>query len=280
MAIFYNQATLSYNGFVTNSNITSGEITDSLSFTKEVISADYDVQDTVAYVVRIANGSNTALNSVTLTDDLGAFTFGTGLLVPLEYVEGSLRLYIDGTLATQQPNVEAGPPLVISNFTIPQGSNALIIYEARANEFAPLESGSEITNTATLGSGETDSATVPVRVEPKLSITKVMSPDSVSDNDTVSYTFILQNTGNAATVATDDLIINDTFDPILSDITVTYNDTAWTEGTNYTYNEATGEFVTLPGQITVPAATFTRDAVTGAVTVTPGVSVIEVTGTI
>ena len=280
MAIFYNQATLSYNGFVTNSNITSGEITDSLTFTKETISVDYDVQDAVAYVVRIANSGNAAMTDVTLTDDLGAFTVGTNQLVPLEYVAGSLRLYIDGTLATQQPNVEAGPPLVISNFTIPQSSNALIIYEARANEFAPLDVGSEITNTAILNSDETAEATVPVREEPKLSITKVMSPDSVSDNDTLTYTFIIQNTGNTAAVATDDVIVSDSFNPILSNITVTFNGTEWTEGANYTYNEATGEFATLPGQITVPAATFTRDVVTGAVTVTPGVSVIEITGTV
>ena len=279
MAIFYNQATLSYNGYVTNSNLTSGEIVDSLSFTKEAISLNYDVQDAVAYVIRIANGSNTALTGVTVTDDLGEYTLGTNQIFPLEYVAGSLQLFIDGTAAAA-PTVTAGPPLVISNFTVPAGSNALIIYEARANEFAPLAEGSSITNTATLGSGETDSATVPVRVEPNLSITKVMSPDTVSDNDTVSYTFILQNTGNEATNATDDLIVSDTFDPILSAITVSFNGTAWAEGTNYTYDEATGAFTTLAGQITVPAATFTQNTETGAVTVNPVVSIIEITGTI
>ncbi|MBE6902169.1 MAG: hypothetical protein E7478_06815, partial [Ruminococcaceae bacterium] len=45
------------------------------------------------------------------------------------------------------------------------------------------------------------------------------------------------------------------------------------------YNETTGEFATLAGQITVPAATYTQDE-TGAWVITPGVSVLRVVGTV
>ena len=41
MAIFFNQATLSYNGNVTNSNVTSGEILETITFNKESISTNY-----------------------------------------------------------------------------------------------------------------------------------------------------------------------------------------------------------------------------------------------
>lgn len=41
MAIFYNQATLSYNGNVVNSNITVGELLEVLSITKTAVSANY-----------------------------------------------------------------------------------------------------------------------------------------------------------------------------------------------------------------------------------------------
>ena len=41
-----------------------------------------------------------------------------------------------------------------------------------------------------------------------------------------------------------------------------------------------GTFTTLPGQITVPAATYTQDPDTGVYTIQPGVSVITVTGTV
>ena len=50
--------------------------------------------------------------------------------------------------------------------------------------------------------------------------------------------------------------------------------------TGYTYNTATGEFATVPGQITVPTATFSSDDETGVWTATPGVAVLKVTGTI
>ncbi|MEI3048770.1 MAG: hypothetical protein V8T65_12065 [Roseburia inulinivorans] len=51
--------------------------------------------------------------------------------------------------------------------------------------------------------------------------------------------------------------IIDTFDPILSNIAVSYNGTALAAGTDYTYNEATGLFATTAGRITVPAAAYT-----------------------
>ena len=100
------------------------------------------------------------------------------------------------------------------------------------------------------------------------------------DNDRVTYTFVIQNSGNQAVVATDNATITDTFDPILTDLTVTFNGAPWTEGTQYTYNVATGLFTTNPGQITVPAATYTQDPVTGIYTMTPGIATLVVTGTI
>ena len=48
----------------------------------------------------------------------------------------------------------------------------------------------------------------------------------------------------------------------------------------YNYNEATGQFNTVPGQITVPAATYTQDPVTGVWSVMPGTVVLTVTGTV
>ena len=46
------------------------------------------------------------------------------------------------------------------------------------------------------------------------------------------------------------------------------------------YDEATGEFATVAGVITVPAATFTQDETTGVWAVDPGVAVVTVTGTV
>ena len=107
-----------------------------------------------------------------------------------------------------------------------------------------------------------------------------MEPSVVTDNGTITYTFIIQNTGSSEAVATDNVSVSDVFDPILSDITVTLNGVPLAEGSGYTYDEATGNFVTVPSVITVPAATFEQDPTGGAWIVTPGVSVLTVVGTI
>lgn len=183
------------------------------------------------------------------------------------------------------PTISAGPPLVISGLSIPAGGNALIVYQARPNEFAPAGTNSLITNTATI-TGATISTpviasnTINAQNIAELTISKSISPSTVTENGQLTYTFVISNTGNTPAVATDNVTVTDTFNPILSDITVTFNSAIWTEGTNYTYNEATGEFVTIPGQITVPAATYIQDPETGLITVTPGTATLTVTGTV
>ena len=47
-----------------------------------------------------------------------------------------------------------------------------------------------------------------------------------------------------------------------------------------TYDQTTGLFTTKAGEITVPAATFTQNADTGAWSVIPGTSTLVITGTV
>lgn len=285
MATFYNQATLSFGGRVTSSNITEGEIVSGLTLTKTAITENYGPGDGIVYAITLTNAGTTDVTGISVTDDLGAYTLpgGTTSLVPLTYVDGSLLYYQNGTPAAT-PDVTAGPPLVIGEITVPAGGNVLLIYEARANDLAPLSAGSSIFNTATIGGTDCeasgDTAEVPTREEPILSIAKAICPATVSCGQEITYTFIIQNTGNTPVATTDNLTVSDTFTPALSDIEVTLNGTALTEGVGYTYNEETGNFATIEGAIPVPAATFNRDVESGVVTTTPGVAIITVTGTI
>ena len=107
-----------------------------------------------------------------------------------------------------------------------------------------------------------------------------MNPGVVAENGQLTYTFLIENYGNTEASAADNVVITDTFNPILTGISVSYNGMAWAEPANYTYNETNGSFATVAGQITVPAATFTQDAVTGIITTTPGTATVTVTGTI
>lgn len=284
MAIFSNQATLTYNGTTTNSNIAYGEILEVLSATKTALEDSYTPDGTVTYVVTLRNTGTAALTGLTVTDDLGGYPFNGTTVYPLTYVAGSAAVFTDG-VPQPAPAVTAGPPLVITGITVNPGGSTIVIYQARVNGFADPAVGSTIVNTVTVtGSGVsapiTATETVESAAEPRLTITKSISPTQVVDNDRVTYTFIIQNFGNEAVVATDNAAITDEFDPILTALTVTFEGTVWTQGIQYNYNAATGLFTTVPSQITVPAATYTRDPVTGAYTVTPGTVTLTVTGTI
>ena len=283
MATFYNQASITFGNTVINSNVARGELVTALTLTKTAVSENYATGDGITYVITITNNGTTDSAGLTLTDDLGTYTLpdcGTEV-TPLTYVDGSLLYYQNGVPATP-PTVTANGSLTIDGITVPAGGTVTLIYEARANGTAPLESGGAITNTATLPSCEnlTATATVPVRDEASPTISKAVCPGEVTCSGEITYTFTIQNTGNIPIVATDNLVINDVFDPVLTGITVTLDGIELAEGTGYTYDEESGVFATLPGAITVPAATYTRDCETGNVITTPGFATLTVTGTI
>ena len=271
MAIFSNQATLTYNGSSTNSNIAYGEILDVLTATKTAVEGTYTPGTLVTYVVTLRNTGNTVLTGLTVSDDLGGYLFNGTLVYPLTYEDGSAALFANG-VPQAAPAVVPGPPLVFSNINVPAGGDVVLVYQARANAYADPMANGTIVNTA--------SQTVIAESAPMLTISKSITPAQVVDNERVTYTFVIQNTGNQAVVATDNAAITDTFDPKLSALTVTFDGAAWTQGVQYNYNEATGLFTTVPGQIMVPAATYTQDPVTGAYSVTPGIATLVVTGTI
>ncbi len=283
MAQFTNQAQLRYGDTVANSNIAVGEILEVLAVAKKAVKDTYRQRDRETYIISIVNSGTTAITGVTISDNLGGYANGTGTLVPLDYIAGTTRYYVNGVLQAT-PAVTAGPPLTISGISIPAGGNVIIAYETELNQYAPLGEEAEITNTVTVSGGGitpiTAQETINAQTEPVLTITKSVSPVPVTENGILTYTFGIQNSGSVPATAATGAMVTDTFDPILTNLTVSYNGNAWTEPTEYTYNATTGEFATVAGQITVPAATYTQDAATGAWVVNPGVGTLIVTGTV
>lgn len=282
MPTFYNRATLSYNGITRDSNITTGELLDVLSITKNSTKMNYNIGDELTYVVNLRNTGTAPLNAVTLTDNLGAYPVGANTVYPLEF--NSILFYVDGVLQPT-PAITAGPPLTVSGINIPAGSTATLVYDTGLTEFAPLNVNGTINNAVTAtGAGVTTPATasetVTVDNVPNLVINKALNPLTVTPGSQVTYTFRIQNFGNTEAAAGDNVAVSDTFTPAITNIQVSLNGTALTTPADYTYNEATGQFDTVPGRITVPAATYVQDPNTGAITTTPGEAVLTVTGTI
>ncbi len=283
MATFYNQATLSYNGTVASSNITSGEILEVLSVEKSAVSDRYSQGSENVYMISIVNTGSVCYNELTVTDDLGAYSFGDdeSKAVPLTYQEGSFSYYVNG-VQQATPTITSVSPLTVTNINVPAGGNVMLVYAVEANRFAPMGDDAKIINTVTVngnGFGPINaSETVPYRDEINLAISKSLSPAAVEENGEVTYTFMIQNFGTLPAEASDNVIFSDTFSPALSGLTAEFNGTPWISGQNYSYDPAAGVFTSLEGQLTVPAANFSQIARTGEWTVQAGISTLVIKG--
>ena len=284
MQTFYNQAILSHNNIVRTSNIVTGIITEVITVSKYSTKDTYTHGDEITYVVSIANSGTTAINGLTLNDNLGAYDFGTETRIPLDYVEGTLLYYVNGVLQAS-PTVVSENGLIISPINIPAGGNAMLIYTVEVNAFAPLGVPTGVTNTVTVSGDALVSEVIATRtITPStgadLAIVKALNPSTVMEGGLLTYTLTIQNYGSTPVVATENAVVQDTLNPILKNLTVTFNGEVWSNPENYTYNETTGQFSTVEGNITVPAASYVQDPVSGAWTVTPGVSIITISGNV
>lgn len=283
MATFTNYATLSYNGGTTDSNTVTGELLETLALTKTAVRTVYTAKDNVTYVLSIVNSGSSPITGLTLSDDLGAYVYNEETLYPLTYLDGSIRYYANGVLQTA-PAVTSGPPMTISGINVPANGNVLLVYEAVVTNYASLGPAGAITNTATLSNGGlatelSDSETITAEPRTDLNISKSICPATITENGQLSYTFVIQNMGSLAASADDEVALTDTFNPRLSSLSVTFDGTLWTEGLQYTYDSETGVFSTVPGRITVPAATYTQNT-DGTWATTPGIATIVISGTV
>ena len=122
MATFTNQATLTYNGQTTTSNVTVGELTETLTAAKTAVVPTYGTDGRVTYILSLVNSGTAPLTGLTITDDLGGYAFNAGTVYPLSYTAGSVRYYQNGVLQAA-PAVTAGPPLTFTGITVPATKN-------------------------------------------------------------------------------------------------------------------------------------------------------------
>jgi uncharacterized repeat protein (TIGR01451 family) len=282
MAIITNQANLTYTYGTTTasvlSNIAATELSSPLTAQKRTLDDAYRLNTDLTYIISLTNESGSAITDLPVLDNLGAYTpdGATAPVRPLTYT-GPAALYIDGVFSTELTPALQENGVLFTIPEIPAGSSALLLYKATVNGFAPLAPGSEIKNVASIGAADpvTVSASVPVASYADVSITKEMTPDPVTEGETMTVTFTIENRGNEAAT---DLRIVDDFPLALTDVAVSVNGAPITD---FTFENST---LTVPAAgstrttLSVPAATFTQDAATGAVTVVPGVLTVTMTG--
>ena len=280
MAIITNQANLTYTYGTTTatvvSNVAETERNAGLSAEKRALESAYREGATLTYLISLKNLGAAAVGNLVITDDLGAYTpaGAAAPVMPLTF-SGNATLYVDGAFSEELAPLQTEDGVQFTIPSLPAGADALLVYQAAVNGFAPLSPGSEITNTATIGDESlTVSATVPVADYADVSIEKEMSPNPVTDGCTLSVTFTIENRGNADATG---LQLTDDFPLALSDVSVAVNGAPFSAFTfeNNTLTLPSGTQTTL----SVPAATFTQDE-TGTVTVTPGKLTVILTGTV
>jgi len=284
MAIITNQANLTYTYGSTTasvlSNLATTEITAPLTAEKRVLDAAYRLGTDLTYIISLHNDSESTLSNLTVADNLGAYTpaGATDPVTPLTYT-GPAALYLDGVISEELTPVVSENGLSFTIPGIPANANALLIYKATVNGFAPLAPGSEIENVASIGLNDpiTVSATVPATHYADVVITKEMTPDPVSEGETLTVTFTIENRGNEDAT---DLVLVDDFPVSLTDVSVTVNGAPVTDFTfenNRLTLPAAGSTKTT---LTVPAASFSQNPTTGAITVVPGMLTVVMTGTV
>lgn len=281
---FSNQATLSYSAGTVSSNLVAGELLPTLSIEKNASLLSYEPDGRLRYTVSIVNTSAAAYTGLTLLDDLGRYEWQGFGRFPMAYTEDTAAIsYYSGTEITAGTVTARSATEGISFvFDIPGKTTALLSYEVYPTSFAPLEAGSEVTNTVSVRLGEgqpliTAQNTLPVSVGPALEISKSVCGTAVA-GQSLSYSFTVSNYGNAATDSENSVVISDQLSPPLEDLSVYADGVLWTEGVQYYYDSSIHYFQTAAGAVQLAAAQFEQDSF-GRWNTTPASTVITLTGT-
>lgn len=286
MAIITNQASVSYAyGERTAralSNVAETVLTDPVTATKTALGTDYRAGEQITYILTAQNGTAAPITDLVVTDNLGTFTDAGVTVTPLSYL-GPAYLYINGVFSGELTPATGRDEVIFTLPALPVGANAVIVYQAQVNEYAPLGQANEIDNialfeSASLGLSQTAEAAIQTENYADVRIVKTMTPNPVTDGERLTYVFTISNYGNEDAT---DVTLTDTFSPAPTAITVSVDGTT-VPPSGYSY---TGGTLVLPGadptqELTIPAATYTRDATTGIYTVNPGTVTVTVTGTI
>lgn len=264
------------------SNTANIVLEDTLSISKSCLMNDYFLADNIVYSVSITNNSALPISKVRIKENLGTYKINTGSVsvTPLSYAN-SFEYYINGVRQiTADPKIYSDK-IIFDAGTIPPISTALLFYTVKVTDKAPLKSKSFIENKTFITSSLSEksfeaSHTINVRDSAEIRIIKQIRTSKIISDGGIGYGLLIYNYGNtdATNVAIKDNLISE-----ISAIKITVNSRQLDFG-DFSYRSGTLQIPSYGTEtaISVPAATFSQDEVSGRVNVTPGYTEIAVEG--
>ena len=144
-------------------------------------------------------------------------TFVGALLSGISYRKSRRQAYFlllcfYGCFALGAPTATPEPPLVITVPNVPANGSIMLVYEAEVTAYAPLGTNGSITNTANVTDGNLEvsaSETVSTDDRAVLTISKALCPAVVTGNGQITYTFVIENTGNTEASEAERIVLTD-----------------------------------------------------------------------
>lgn len=270
-----NRASISYNGSgVVLSNQTNTTMVNqfTINVEKDNIAPSVVPGGSAVYLVRMDNTGTEELYNPTFTDDLG-----NGQLT---YIEGTALFFLNGDTITGTATVTSPTELVLAaDATLQENDKLMVLYAASVSPTQTEDITNTVVGTANGGSktgyavSDTSNAIITVESVANVSIFKAASEETVSYGDTLTYTFMLMNTGSEAA---ENVNFTDALPEQFTVTSVSYT----ADGATTPISPADYE-IEAPNTLIIPADGSTFEiSVPAATEEGPGITVITVTGTI
>lgn len=285
MGKFVNQTQLTFGNNIIKSNIVEGEILEALIGNKVTLTDQYLFDSVITYFINLTNNSEKDISSINIEDNLATYTINKNEYTPLDYIDGSSKLFIDGKEEQKIDIIKNKHNVIFKNITLKKNQTITLVYQGKINSYAPLGENNSIINKAKITyPNMTDSLVLESQLcysnKANVKLEKSIDKTVYKSGEKIKHVIKILNYGINDLSLINNLTIKETFSPILKNIEVTYNGVKWTNGVNYSYNSASGNFITLSNQIALFKAKITKNENTNEYNLIPSFATLIIEGTI
>lgn len=283
MGKFVNQTQLTFGNNIIKSNIVEGEILEALIGNKVTLTDQYLFDSVITYFINLTNNSERDISSINIEDNLATYTINNNEYTPLDYIDGSSKLFINGKEEQNLDIVKNKHNVIFKNITLKKNQTITLVYQGKINSYAPLGENNIIINKAKINyPNMTDSLVLESQLcysnKANIKLEKSIDKTVYKIGEKIKHVIKILNYGINDLSLINNLTIKETFSPIIKNIEVTYNGVKWTNGVNYSYNSTSGNFITLSNQIALFKAKITKNENTNQYNLIPSFATLIIEG--